>query len=165
MVILHTNFGAITLKLASEQTPNTVENFLNYVRQGFYSGTIFHRLINGFVVQGGGFEPGLTPKQTAAAIENEANLGLKNRKGTVAMARTNDPHSASSQFFINLNDNHFLDHKSKTPEGWGYCAFAEVTEGLDVVEKIAEVKTQDFKGHQDVPQQDVILERVEMIEA
>jgi peptidyl-prolyl cis-trans isomerase B (cyclophilin B) len=165
MVILHTNFGAITLKLASEQTPNTVENFLNYVRQGFYSGTIFHRLINGFVVQGGGFEPGLTPKQTAAAIENEANLGLKNRKRTVAMARTNDPHSASSQFFINLNDNHFLDHKSKTPEGWGYCAFAEVTEGLDVVEKIAEVKTQDFKGHQDVPQQDVILERVEMIEA
>ncbi len=161
MVKLHTNFGAITLELDAEKAPLTVENFLRYVRDGFYDGTVFHRVIDGFMVQGGGFEAGMRQKSTRDEIKNEAGNGLKNDAYTVAMARTPDPHSASSQFFINVANNNFLNFSSESQQGFGYCVFGKVVEGRDVVDKIKGVKTGNRGGHQDVPQQDVILERTE----
>lgn len=162
MVILHTNFGKITFNLNTEKAPKTVENFLSYVKDEFYNGTIFHRVINGFMVQGGGMEPGMNQKPTKDTIINEANNGLLNKTGTIAMARTNDPHSATAQFFINVNDNDFLNFRSETADGWGYCVFGEVAEGMDVVEKIKSVATTTRGYHQDVPAEDVIIEKVEV---
>ncbi len=163
-IVLHTNQGPITIELDEKAAPKTVENFLEYVNQGFFENTIFHRVIDGFMIQGGGFEPGMkSKKEGRAPIRNEANIGLKNKIGTIAMARTNDPHSASSQFFINVSDNGFLDHKSETPQGWGYCAFGNVVDGLDVVKKIAKVQTGSKAGHDDVPKEDIIIEKVEVL--
>ncbi|MGU7780269.1 peptidylprolyl isomerase [Burkholderia sp. PU8-34] len=159
MVELHTNHGVIKLELDAAKAPKTVENFLNYVKKGHYDGTVFHRVINGFMIQGGGFEPGLKQKPTDAPIDNEANNGLKNDKYTIAMARTNDPHSATAQFFINVNDNDFLNHSSPTPQGWGYAVFGKVVEGQDVVDKIKAVKTGNAGFHQDVPTDDVVIEK------
>lgn len=162
MVTLHTNFGSITLKMLTEQAPKTVENFLSYVKDGFYDNTIFHRVINGFMIQGGGLAPGMEEKQTSAPIQNEANNGVSNAVGTVAMARTNDPHSATAQFFINVSNNTFLDFRSESIDGWGYCVFAEVSDGMDVVNKIKEVKTGNAGYHQDVPLEEVIIEKAEI---
>ncbi len=159
MVELHTNHGVIKLELDAEKAPKTVENFLEYVKKGHYDGTIFHRVINGFMVQGGGFTPGMTQKPTDAPIDNEANNGLKNDTYTIAMARTNDPHSATAQFFINVNDNDFLNHSSPTPQGWGYTVFGKVVEGQDVVDQIKGVKTGSKGFHQDVPNDDVVIEK------
>jgi peptidyl-prolyl cis-trans isomerase B (cyclophilin B) len=164
MVRLHTNFGVITLELDPAKAPKTVENFLSYVRSGHYDNTLFHRVINGFMIQGGGFEPGMRQKATAKPIENEATNGLRNNKYTVAMARTSDPHSATAQFFINVADNDFLNHTSPTPKGWGYCVFGRVVEGMDVVDKIKGVRTLRQGMHQDVPEQDVRIERAEVVE-
>lgn len=158
MVTLHTNFGDIKLELYPEQAPVTVENFIAYCRDGFYDGTLFHRVISGFMIQGGGMLSGMQEKKTKKPIQNEANNGLKNDKGTIAMARTMAPHSATSQFFINVNDNGFLDHKAETPDGWGYCVFGKVVEGMDIVEKIEGVKTGRAGMHQDVPKEDVIID-------
>ena len=163
MVELHTNHGVIKLELAAAKAPKTVENFLNYVKKGHYDGTVFHRVINGFMIQGGGFEPGLKQKPTDAPIDNEANNGLKNDNYTVAMARTNDPHSATAQFFINVNDNDFLNHSSPTPQGWGYAVFGKVVEGQDVVDKIKGVKTGNAGFHQDVPTDDVVIEKAVVV--
>ncbi|AOJ31950.1 MULTISPECIES: peptidylprolyl isomerase [Burkholderia] len=163
MVELHTNHGVIKLELDAEKAPKTVENFLNYVKKGHYDGTVFHRVINGFMIQGGGFEPGLKQKPTDAPIDNEANNGLKNDNYTVAMARTNDPHSATAQFFINVNDNDFLNHSSPTPQGWGYAVFGKVVEGQDVVDKIKGVKTGNAGFHQDVPTDDVVIEKAVVV--
>jgi peptidyl-prolyl cis-trans isomerase B (cyclophilin B) len=163
MVKLHTNFGVITLELDAAKAPETVKNFLSYVESGHYANTIFHRVIDGFMVQGGGFEPGMKQKPTRAPVKNEATNGLKNDRYTVAMARTNDPHSASAQFFINVKDNDFLNHTAPTPQGWGYCVFGKVVEGQDIVDRIKAVKTGRSGMHQDVPQQDVILERAEVV--
>jgi len=163
MVKLHTNFGVIALELDAAKAPETVKNFLAYVESGHYGNTIFHRVIDGFMVQGGGFEPGMKQKPTRAPVKNEATNGLKNDRYTVAMARTNDPHSASAQFFINLKDNDFLNHTATTPQGWGYCVFGKVVEGQDIVDRIKAVKTGRSGMHQDVPQQDVILERAEVV--
>ncbi|AOR66338.1 cyclophilin [Burkholderia stabilis] len=163
MVELHTNHGVIKLELDAEKAPKTVENFLNYVKKGHYDGTVFHRVINGFMIQGGGFEPGLKQKPTDAPIDNEANNGLKNDNYTVAMARTNDPHSATAQFFINVNDNDFLNHSSPTPQGWGYAVFGKVVEGQDVVDKIKGVKTGNAGFHQDVPADDVVIEKAVVV--
>ena len=163
MVELHTNHGVIKLELDAEKAPKTVENFLNYVKKGHYDGTVFHRVINGFMIQGGGFEPGLKQKPTDAPIDNEANNGLKNDAYTIAMARTNDPHSATAQFFINVNDNDFLNHSSPTPQGWGYTVFGKVVEGQDVVDKIKAVKTGSKGFHQDVPSDDVVLEQAVVV--
>jgi len=162
-IILHTNFGAITVELEDEKAPKSTANFIEYVKSGHYDGTIFHRVIDGFMVQGGGFIPGMDQKPTLAAIENEANNGLKNVKYTLAMARTNDPHSATAQFFINVKDNDFLDFKSPTPQGWGYAVFGKVTAGTDVVDKIKAVKTGTTGWHQDVPKEDVLIERAELV--
>ncbi|MBS0287306.1 MAG: peptidyl-prolyl cis-trans isomerase [Proteobacteria bacterium] len=162
-IVFHTNYGPFTLALDKEVAPKTVENFLEYVNQGFYENTIFHRVIDGFMIQGGGFEPNMVSKKGLAPIKNEANIGLSNKTGTISMARTNDPHSASSQFFINVNDNVFLDHKSQTPQGWGYCAFGQVIEGMDVIKKIAKVATGSRAGHDDVPKEDVVIEKVEIL--
>jgi peptidyl-prolyl cis-trans isomerase B (cyclophilin B) len=162
-VRLVTSLGDITLELDAQKAPATVENFLGYVDSGFYDGTIFHRVIDGFMVQGGGFEPGMKQKPTRAPIQNEAANGLKNDRYTIAMARTNDPHSATAQFFINVKDNDFLNHTAPTPQGWGYCVFGKVVEGQDVVEKIKAVKTGRSGMHQDVPQQDVLIERAEVV--
>lgn len=164
MVELHTNHGIIKLELDAEKAPKSVENFLNYVKAGHYDNTVFHRVIDGFMIQGGGFEPGMKQKPTEAPITNEANNGLKNVNGSVAMARTNDPHSASAQFFINVNDNDFLNHSSPTPQGWGYAVFGKVVEGLDVVEKIKKVKTGSKGFHQDVPADDVIIEKAVIVD-
>ncbi|KAA1184924.1 peptidylprolyl isomerase B [Photorhabdus heterorhabditis] len=164
MVTFHTNFGDIVINTFADKAPVTVENFLNYCRNSFYDNTIFHRVINGFMIQGGGFEPGMKQKSTDAAIKNEANNGLKNNRGTLAMARTNDPHSATAQFFINVVDNDFLNFRSERPDGWGYCVFAEVIEGMDVVDKIKSVSTGRSGMHQDVPREDVIIERVTISE-
>jgi peptidyl-prolyl cis-trans isomerase B (cyclophilin B) len=164
MVELHTNHGVIKLELDAEKAPKSVENFLNYVKAGHYDNTVFHRVIDGFMIQGGGFEPGLKQKPTEAPITNEANNGLKNVNGSVAMARTNDPHSATAQFFINVNDNDFLNHSSPTPQGWGYAVFGKVVEGLDIVEKIKKVKTGSKGFHQDVPADDVIIEKAVIVE-
>ncbi|MGZ2745321.1 peptidylprolyl isomerase [Burkholderia stagnalis] len=163
MVELHTNHGVIKLELDAAKAPKTVENFLNYVKKGHYDGTVFHRVINGFMIQGGGFEPGLKQKPTDAPIDNEANNGLKNDTYTVAMARTNDPHSATAQFFINVNDNDFLNHSSPTPQGWGYAVFGKVVEGQDVVDKIKAVKTGNAGFHQDVPTDDVVIEKAVVV--
>jgi len=161
VVKLHTNHGVITLELDAEKAPVTVANFLEYVDSGFYNNTVFHRVIDGFMVQGGGFEPGMKQKSTNASIKNEADNGLKNKSYTIAMARTPDPHSASSQFFINVADNDFLNFSSPTSQGWGYCVFGKVTDGTDVVDQIRQVKTGNKAGHQDVPVEDVIIERAE----
>ena len=158
-VILHTNYGDITLELNAEKAPKTVANFLSYVESGFFDGTIFHRVIDNFMIQGGGFNADMSQKATEEPIENEANNGLTNDTGTIAMARTMDPHSATAQFFINVADNGFLNHKSKDTHGWGYAVFGQVTDGLDVVEKIKKVATGNTGGHQDVPKETVVIER------
>jgi len=163
MIKLHTNYGVITLKLDAEKAPETVANFEQYVKDGHYDGTIFHRVIDNFMIQGGGFEAGMKQKQTNAPIKNEANNGLSNKRGTIAMARTMDPHSASAQFFINVKDNNFLDHTAPTSQGWGYAVFGEVVEGMDVIDKIRTVKTTSKAGHQDVPVEDVVVEKAEVI--
>ncbi|CAE6689923.1 Peptidyl-prolyl cis-trans isomerase B [Paraburkholderia domus] len=164
MVELHTNHGVIKLELDAEKAPKSVENFLNYVKAGHYDNTVFHRVIDGFMIQGGGFEPGMKQKPTAEPIENEANNGLKNVNGSVAMARTNDPHSATAQFFINVNDNDFLNHSSPTPQGWGYAVFGKVVDGMDIVEKIKKVKTGSKGFHQDVPADDVVIEKAVIVD-
>ncbi|WP_127959942.1 peptidylprolyl isomerase B [Serratia microhaemolytica] len=164
MVTFHTNHGDIVINTFAEQAPLTVENFLSYCREGFYNNTIFHRVINGFMIQGGGFEPGMDQKKTKAPIRNEANNGLKNSRGTLSMARTNDPHSATAQFFINVVDNDFLDFRAENAQGWGYCVFAEVVEGMEVVDKIKAVKTGRSGMHQDVPVEDVIINSVTVSE-
>jgi len=162
MVKLHTNFGTIALDLDAERAPETVRNFLGYVESGFYSNTVFHRVIDGFMIQGGGFEAGMRQKTTQPSIKNEANNGLANDRYTVAMARTSEPHSASSQFFINMNDNDFLNHTAPTAQGWGYCVFGKVVEGRDIVDKIGQVKTGKHGFHGDVPVEDVLIERAEV---
>ena len=159
MVKFKTNHGDITLELYADKAPKTVENFLSYVQDGFYDNTIFHRVIDGFMIQGGGMTPDMEQKETKAPIENEANNGVANEAGTIAMARTNDPHSATAQFFINVKDNDFLNFSSESMNGWGYCAFGKVTEGMDVVEKIKNVKTGNYGYHQDVPVEAVIIEK------
>lgn len=158
MVKLLTNFGEITLELDAEKASITTANFLQYVDNGFYNGTIFHRVIDGFMIQGGGFDASMNQKQTADEIKNEADNGLKNDKYTIAMARTSAPHSASSQFFINAGDNDFLNHTAQTSSGWGYCVFGKVVAGMDVVDKIRQVATTSRKGHQDVPVDNVVIE-------
>ena len=162
MIKLHTNFGVIGLELNAEKAPETAKNFIEYVEAGHYDNTIFHRVINGFMIQGGGFEPGMQQKPTRAPIKNEADNGLKNDQYTIAMARTGDPHSASAQFFINVVDNDFLNFKSPNGNGWGYCVFGKVVEGTEVVDKIKGVPTGNAGFHQDVPKQDVIIERAEV---
>ena len=160
MVEMHTSKGLITLELDAEKAPVTVANFIEYVKSGHFDGTIFHRVIPGFVIQGGGMESGMKEKPTQPPIENEADNGLKNVTGSICMARTNDPHSATSQFFINLKDNQFLDHTGKNPQGWGYAVFGQVTDGMDVVEAIAAVQTGNAGFHQDVPVEDIVVEKV-----
>jgi len=164
MIRMQTNKGVIEIELDAVKAPETAENFTNYVKDGFYDGTIFHRVIDGFMIQGGGMEPGMKEKQTNAPVKNEADNGLKNDRGTLAMARTNDPQSATAQFFINLSDNAFLNHQSPTPEGWGYCVFGKVINGMDVVDEIKNVATTSHGGHQDVPAEDVIIEKAEIVE-
>lgn len=163
MIRFTTNMGVFDVELNEAAAPKTCENFLSYVRSGFYNGTIFHRVISGFMIQGGGFEPGLKQKQTTAPIENEANNGLKNDKYTIAMARTNEPHSATSQFFINVADNDFLNHTSPTSRGWGYAVFGKVVSGTDVIDAIARVRTASRSWYGDVPVEDVVMEKVEEI--
>ena len=163
MIKLTTNHGVITLNLDAEKAPKTVANFIAYVEAGHYNNTVFHRVIKNFMIQGGGMEPGMNQKPCKAPVENEAANGLKNKRGTVAMARTNDPHSATAQFFINTVDNDFLDFKAPSGQGWGYCVFGEVVEGLDVVDKIRAVKTGNKGGHQDVPAEDEIIENAEVV--
>jgi peptidyl-prolyl cis-trans isomerase B (cyclophilin B) len=163
MIKLHTNHGVISLELDAAKAPKTAQNFIDYVTAGHYDNTVFHRVIDGFMIQGGGFEPGMKQKPTKAPIENEASNGLKNDHGTVAMARTNDPHSATAQFFINIADNEFLNFKSASGSGWGYCVFGRVVDGLDVVERIRNVKTGSSGFHQDVPSEDVVIERAELV--
>ncbi len=164
MIKLNTSMGTIVIELDSDKAPKTAANFLQYARDGFYDGTIFHRVINNFMIQGGGMQPGMVEKQTREPIENEADNGLSNLKGTIAMARTQDPHSATAQFFINVADNTFLDHSAPNPQGWGYCVFGKVVEGMDVVEKIKDVPTGNAGYHQDVPLEDVVIESVEVDE-
>ena len=164
MIKLHTNHGVITIKLFADQAPETCANFSQYVKEGHYDNTIFHRVINNFMIQGGGFEAGMVQKNTRAPIKNEANNGLSNKTGTLAMARTMDPHSASAQFFINVSDNTFLDHTAPTTQGCGYAVFGEVVEGMDVVNQIKAVETTTRAGHQDVPRDDVIIEKAEIVE-
>jgi peptidyl-prolyl cis-trans isomerase B (cyclophilin B) len=161
---MKTSMGDIKISLNFDKAPKSAENFKNYVEQGFYDGLIFHRVINGFMIQGGGFEPGMTQRKSGDPIDNEANNGLKNTKYTLAMARTMEPHSATAQFFINVADNSFLDHKSETVDGWGYAVFGEVIEGTDVVERIKAVPTTFKGGHQDVPTEDVIIEKATMVD-
>ena len=162
-VILHTNHGDITIELDAANAPVTVENFLGYVRSGHFDNTLFHRVIDGFMIQGGGFAPGMTQKPVRAPIANEAGNGLRNKKYTVAMARTSEPHSATAQFFINVGDNDFLDYKGPSPQGWGYCVFGRVTGGTDVVDKIKGVATANAAGHQNVPREDVVIQRAEEV--
>ena len=160
-VVLHTNHGAITLELDAVRAPKTVANFLAYVRASHFDNTLFHRVIDGFMIQGGGFTPDFRQKPTRSPVENEAANGLKNARYTVAMARTSDPHSATAQFFINVADNDFLDHRSRDAKGWGYCVFGRVVGGTDVVDRIRAVATGDRNMHQNVPKQDVVIERAE----
>lgn len=162
-VALNTNFGRIELELDTVNAPKTAANFAEYVKSGHYNGTIFHRVIPGFMVQGGGFDTNFSQKDTNAPIENEANNGLKNDIGTIAMARTQDPHSASAQFFINAANNSFLNHSGKTIQGWGYAVFGKVTAGLDIVQKIEKVATGRKNGHSDVPMENVVIETAELI--
>jgi len=159
-VTLETNKGDIKIELDAEKAPATVANFLEYAKAGHYDNTVFHRVIGGFMIQGGGFDAGMKQKPTRAPVKNEADNGLKNVTGTIAMARTSDPHSATAQFFINVSDNAFLDFKSPTPQGWGYAVFGRVTDGMDVVRSIEKVETGNKSGHQDVPLTDVIITRV-----
>ena len=158
-VLLTTNHGEITIELDAAKAPKTVENFLQYVKDGHYDNTVFHRVIKGFMIQCGGFAPGMKQKSTRAQIDNEATNGLKNVKYTLAMARTNDPHSASAQFFINAKDNDFLNFTSPNGSGWGYCVFGKVVGGMDVVDKIEGVKTGRSSGHDDVPSEDVLIQK------
>ena len=163
MIKLHTNHVVISLELDADKAPDTAANFTQYVKDGHYNNTVFHRVIDGFMVQGGGFEPGMKQKPTRDPIQNEANNGLKNDMYTVAMARTSAPHSASAQFFINVSNNDFLNHSAPTPQGWGYCVFGKVVDGTDVVDKIRKVKTGSKGMHQDVPVEDVIIEKAEVV--
>jgi peptidyl-prolyl cis-trans isomerase B (cyclophilin B) len=162
MIILITNYGPINLELDFDKAPKSAANFLHYTKQNFYDGTIFHRVVNDFMIQGGGFEPDMQKKLNGDPIENEADNGLSNLTGTVAMARTSDPHSATSQFFINVSDNHFLDHRDKTDVGWGYAVFGRVVEGMDVINKIKGCETTSRSGHQDVPVVEIIIESAEI---
>lgn len=159
MVTLETTEGVIVLQLEPEKAPKTVANFLHYVQEGFYDGTIFHRVIDNFMIQGGGFTTGMKQKSIGAPIENEARNGLRNMRGTVAMARTNDPHSATAQFFINVTDNDFLNHSSPTPDGWGYCVFGRVTDGMEIIDRIKGAATRTWQGHQNVPVTDIVITR------
>ncbi len=163
MVKLHTSHGTITLDLDAAKAPETVANFLQYVKDGFFTNTVFHRVIDGFMIQGGGFEPGMKQKPVRKPVKNEASNGLKNAAYTIAMARTSDPHSATAQFFINVADNAFLNFTAETPQGWGYCVFGKVVEGTDVVDKIRKVKTGSRGMHQDVPVEDVVIEKAEVV--
>jgi peptidyl-prolyl cis-trans isomerase B (cyclophilin B) len=157
MITLETNHGNIVIDLHNDKVPKTAENFEKYVEDGFYDGTIFHRVIDGFMIQGGGFDQDMNQKETGAQIENEAKTGAQNKRGTLAMARTQDPHSATAQFFINVNDNDFLNFSGENLQGWGYCVFGEVTEGMDIVDKIKGVQTGSHGGHQDVPTEQVVI--------
>jgi len=161
MIKLHTTLGSVTLDLNAAKAPHTVKNFLHYAESGFYDNKLFHRVIDNFMIQGGGYEAGLQLKATVDQIENEAANGLKNLRYTVAMARTSDPHSATSQFFINIADNSFLDHTAPSPQAWGYCVFGKVISGSDVVDKIAKVTTDSRNGHQDVPLEDIFIKSIE----
>jgi len=162
-VKMTTSMGTIELELDAEKAPKTVENFKQYVSEGFYDGTIFHRVIGNFMIQGGGMKPDMSQKKTHAPVENEANNGLKNSRGSIAMARTPDPHSATAQFFINVVDNDFLNFSQPSPQGWGYCVFGKVTNGMDTIDAIRGVKTGISAGHQDVPLEAVVIEKVELI--
>lgn len=164
MVIMETNYGTIKINLDTENTPKTAENFKQYVEDGYFDGTIFHRVIDGFMIQGGGFTEDMQQKDTRGAIENEAKQSNKNKRGTIAMARTMDPHSATAQFFINVKDNDFLNFRAENEAGWGYCVFGEVTEGMDVVDKIKAVETGSRMMYQDVPVEAVIITKVTMSE-
>ena len=163
VVEMKTTYGAIKIELDNEKAPKTVENFLSYANTGFYDGTIFHRVIDNFMIQGGGFDGDMQQKETAAAIENEADNGLKNDRGTIAMARTMDPHSATAQFFINVKDNDFLNHSGKNMQGWGYAVFGRVIDGDDVLDKIRGVETGNRAGHQDVPKESIVIEAVSVV--
>jgi peptidyl-prolyl cis-trans isomerase B (cyclophilin B) len=164
MIRLHTNHGTISIELDAARAPKSAENFTAYVKAGHYDNTLFHRVINGFMIQGGGFVAGMSQKPTQAPIQNEATNGLKNDKYTIAMARTSDPHSATAQFFINVADNAFLNHTAPNPQGWGYCVFGKVVDGFDVVDKIKAVPTVRYGMHQDVPETDVVITRAEVVE-
>lgn len=164
MIHMQTNYGTIILALDEPKAPKTVANFLTYVRDGFYDGTLFHRVIDNFMIQGGGFATGMNQKVGRPPIENEAKNGLRNARGAIAMARTSDPHSASSQFFINVVDNDFLNYTGPTPSGWGYCVFGKVIDGMNVVDRIKGVPTGSKLGHKDVPLSDVIIEKVRLVE-
>ena len=164
MIRMTTTLGDIDIELDFDKAPKSAANFEQYVRDGHFDGTLFHRVINGFMIQGGGLLPNMSPKKTREPIENEANNGLKNVTGSVAMARTGDPHSATSQFFINVADNAFLDFTSPTSQGWGYAVFGKVVNGMDVVNKIKGVSTTSRAGHQDVPADDIVIEKAEVIE-
>ena len=163
MIVLHTNHGDVTLQLDAENAPATVANFLQYVRDGHYDNTIFHRVIDGFMIQCGGMEPGMKQKAVRAPVANEAGNGLKNKRYTVAMARTSEPHSATAQFFINVADNAFLDHKGPSPQGWGYCVFGKVVAGEDTVDRIKGVAPANSGSHQNVPKEDVVIQRAEEV--
>ncbi len=163
-IIISTTKGDITIELNREQAPNSVENFIHYVKEGFFNGTLFHRVIPDFMIQGGGMLPGMEEKKAGSPIENEADNGLKNERGTIAYARTGDPHSATTQFFINLKDNSFLDHSAKNPQGWGYAVFGKVIDGMDVVDSISQVETTSRRGHQDVPVDDILITNITVVE-
>ena len=163
MVKLHTNFGVVAIDLDAEKAPETVANFLRYVEDKHFDNTIFHRVIDSFMIQGGGFDPSMQQKPTRTPVKNEADNGLKNETYTIAMARTSNPHSATAQFFINVADNDFLNFTSQTPQGWGYCVFGRVVEGQDVIDRIKKVRTGSRAGHQDVPNDDVLIERAEIV--
>jgi peptidyl-prolyl cis-trans isomerase B (cyclophilin B) len=164
MIRLHTNHGTISIELDAARAPKSAENFTAYVKAGHYDNTLFHRVINGFMIQGGGFVAGMSQKPTQSPIQNEATNGLKNDKYTIAMARTSDPHSATAQFFINVADNAFLNHTAPNPQGWGYCVFGKVVDGFDVVDKIKAVPTVRYSMHQDVPETDVVITKAEVVE-
>ncbi len=163
MIKLQTSHGDITIELNADKAPKTAANFEQYVKDGHYDNTVFHRVIDGFMIQGGGFAPGMKQKDTRATVENEATNGLKNDHYTVAMARTSDPHSASAQFFINTSNNDFLNHTAQTAQGWGYCVFGKVTAGMDVVDKIGKVRTSNSGFHQDVPVDDVMINKATIV--
>ncbi len=165
IVIMKTNLGPITIEINEQAAPQTAQNFLDYCKSGFYDGTIFHRVISGFMIQGGGLNPDMSHKPTNRPVPNEANNSLKNDIGTIAMARTSDPHSATAQFFINVANNSFLNFKNETPQGWGYCVFGKVIAGMDVVHKISQVNTVNYGAHQDVPETSVVIEKVELADA
>lgn len=163
-VQIKTSQGDIVIELYQDKAPKSVANFLEYIKSGFYDGTIFHRVIPSFMIQGGGMLPDMSEKPTRSPIKNEADNGVKNDKGTLSMARTSNPDSATSQFFINLKDNDFLDYRAKTPQGWGYAVFGKVTEGMDVVEAIAKVSTGSSGPHQDVPRDPIVIEKAAVLE-